>query len=1232
HSAESAAWQAIESLSRQSNRVIDEAYGLVNRAFLKLRIAEQTCFADPEELARKIGRIQSALKAKSPLFSAYEELVLTVKLPTPHAHLQCIIVDALRAYFENYTNWHAINSRLDLVLMRHKAFLDSKVWAAVYSRGFINWLRLRARCSTGAPPEAVATEPSATPPVSPLFASISVRMHGRTLVKFMLTQCEQKLEQCGDKENLRPRGDGGETTHSTVWADKHLPDADLVNLWLATRLLLNGTFIVSELYTLLGTVKEARVYQLELLRIAQRFHIPSCAQAAICMMAYTDLHCQRKWAFDLRLTQLNHILHSKVPLQEIIRYRDKAHSDNKASLETAEESEFIKEQKPRGRRHLGDEDADGDEEDDGNYSGMATNPVVSAAAGGVAGLFPTSPVKTNVTMTSHNGFPSIEAMVSVISGRGNNAINAQEGFFTPNSCAHRILNGCLWAWLVEMADLVRTKVMGQDHYLSALVPPSPADQAPDSPENLSTAVERKCTLTPRVNPSTKAGRAATKMAQLAPASPPTDRRVAASEFRVPPNAPRRPVSGWANDEVLPRRSRRRAVVERDTSAPVDARKVSTASSGLKVTCGGKKSTQSRSGYQSNDEVDRIGSLARSVSATNSLFGYVGPSASGYTFGLEGRAPLQIHHDADPPTMPPPPRLRLFKDPEPPKMRQRQPKVSANNHEDSGDEEEVEADEEAEDATESCPAAQRRAFRPRNVRMAHKWASQHRSHVSPSHLPPLCPSEEVLKAQDALADRLYSVYSSLAGLPIPHLLRPVCQWLGLRWLGRGSHDQAARFFGQAVGLAASSLYSSILSSKLKDDVTPKVLLSVYSVAAPNDSSKYLADVATDFSVTIIQLMLVDELGQLRRPDAPTDDSARPSHDLVAGGLGARRQVYLIATRWVIGGPAAGFHSRVIHNFSYSGLDYLEAFDEIQTANADSMQEEDRRRFWSLRFSLDHRLKTLVKEMRTNWFTEDDINWIQGQDIPKASSELERPTILVLDRRLAYLPWEWLIWGQSEDEAATTSTVPSVCRSFSLSLVIGQLTYAASCTKEFDPRSAFYVLNPEANLEHTEKTFRDYIQQNFPTWNGVIGQMPPARDVVSGFTQHDLFVYLGHGNGSKYLMSTFDEGLNAKAVALIIGCSSGRPRLEGRHEAYASIFNHLIAGSPTAVSLLWDVTDRDIDRFTQSFLSRWLVESKDNDPASLCLTGQIFRATSACKLPSLVGKSVVVYGLPAIPCRR
>ncbi len=101
---EGAAWQAVETLARQSKRVIDEVYALVNRVFIKLRTAEKTCYGNPEELDRKVQRIQAALKARAKLFEAYEHLALSVKLPTPHAHLQCIVIDALMVYYENYFN------------------------------------------------------------------------------------------------------------------------------------------------------------------------------------------------------------------------------------------------------------------------------------------------------------------------------------------------------------------------------------------------------------------------------------------------------------------------------------------------------------------------------------------------------------------------------------------------------------------------------------------------------------------------------------------------------------------------------------------------------------------------------------------------------------------------------------------------------------------------------------------------------------------------------------------------------------------------------------------------------------------------------------------------------------------------------------------------------------------------------------------------------------------------
>lgn len=122
--------------------------------------------------------------------------------------------------------------------------------------------------------------------------------------------------------------------------------------------------------------------------------------------------------------------------------------------------------------------------------------------------------------------------------------------------------------------------------------------------------------------------------------------------------------------------------------------------------------------------------------------------------------------------------------------------------------------EVEEPIETCPAAAFRAPLPRNIKMARKYLLGRIGVNVEAQSPLRDPPESLVKAQEALADRLYGAYSSLSVLPVPHLLRPVCQWLGLRWLGLGNQGQAARYFGQATGIAACGLFASILSSKLK----------------------------------------------------------------------------------------------------------------------------------------------------------------------------------------------------------------------------------------------------------------------------------------------------------------------------------------------------------------------------------------------------------------------------------
>ena len=54
---------------------------------------------------------------------------------------------------------------------------------------------------------------------------------------------------------------------------------------------------------------------------------------------------------------------------------------------------------------------------------------------------------------------------------------------------------------------------------------------------------------------------------------------------------------------------------------------------------------------------------------------------------------------------------------------------------------------------------------------------------------------------------------------------------------------------------------------------------------------------------------------------------------------------------------------------------------------------------------------------------------------------------------------------------------------------------------------------------------------------------------------------------------------------MGCSSGKLKEEGKYEPHGMVYNYLHAGSPAVVGTLWDVTDKDIDRWGMECLSRW-----------------------------------------------
>jgi len=147
---------------------------------------------------------------------------------------------------------------------------------------------------------------------------------------------------------------------------------------------------------------------------------------------------------------------------------------------------------------------------------------------------------------------------------------------------------------------------------------------------------------------------------------------------------------------------------------------------------------------------------------------------------------------------------------------------------------------------------------------------------------------------------------------------------------------------------------------------------------------------------------------------------------------------------------------------------------------------------------------------------------------------------------------------------------------------------------------------------------------------------------------------------------------------MGCSSGTLQCKGSYAPRGAPLSYLFAGSPAIVANLWDVSDKDIDRFSKALLNSWLQDDilNDNNCSKCCQLTQKFKSLSiaskdkgrtrqgtqgkklqkinhstkccscrqtrivsylsdarrACRLPLLIGASPVCYGVPTIISKK
>ena len=200
---------------------------------------------------------------------------------------------------------------------------------------------------------------------------------------------------------------------------------------------------------------------------------------------------------------------------------------------------------------------------------------------------------------------------------------------------------------------------------------------------------------------------------------------------------------------------------------------------------------------------------------------------------------------------------------------------------------------------------------------------------------------------------------------------------------------------------------------------------------------------------------------------------------------------------------------------------------------------------------------------------------------------------------------------------------------------------------------FVLNPSGDLTNTQASFEETLQA-LPGWEGLIQETPKEDDFKNYLENSDIFLYFGHGSGGQYIRSRAISRLNKCAVTLLMGCSSGLLQEAGVYEPYGKPIDYMHAGCPALVANLWDVTDKDIDKFTQSTLEKWglfekkppsmpaiwrggkqkgkgkvareLFKKEENAIGPVSLDKAVALSRDVCNLKYLNGAAPVIYGVP------
>ena len=265
-----------------------------------------------------------------------------------------------------------------------------------------------------------------------------------------------------------------------------------------------------------------------------------------------------------------------------------------------------------------------------------------------------------------------------------------------------------------------------------------------------------------------------------------------------------------------------------------------------------------------------------------------------------------------------------------------------------------------------------------------------------------------------------------------------------------------------------------------------------------------------------------------------------------------------------------------------------------------------------------------------------------------------TILILDKALHCFPWESMPCLRGK--AVTRLPSLGCLRDLILQETRRQRTQtvpSTSPTPSIDRHNGAYLINPSGDLTATQSRFEGSLEK-LSNWDGIVGREPSEEEMKRALESKDVFLYFGHGSGSQYIRSRTFKRLGKCAVALLMGCSSGALTEAGDYESYGTPIDYMHAGSPAVLATLWDVTDKDIDRFSQTVLEKWGLfeepqpdilsspvkkgskphgkgkarDAKFEETERRSLDQAVAEGRDSCIMKYLNGAAPVIYGIPVM----